>query len=68
MDHPNDVSVLFDKLRDSVHPDSPSTAPVAVTADRTDILLLLKEKDSQCSTGIEGITGENGINTITLNL
>ncbi len=66
VDHPNDVSVLFDKYGTPYTLTAPQPPLSAVTADRTDILLLLKEKDSQCSTGIEGITGENGINTITL--
>lgn len=66
VDHDKDVAVLTDKqgvpytLTDPVSPVS------AVTGDQTDILQLIGKKDSQFSTGLEGVTGDDGINSITL--
>lgn len=66
VDHNKDISVLIDKngapytLAETISPVS------AVTGDQTDILQLIGKKDSQCSTGLEGMTDENGINSITL--
>lgn len=66
VDHRKGTSVLIDRNGSPYSFAAPLPPVSAVTSDNTDILPLVKEKDSLSCSGLEGVTDKNGINAIVL--